>query len=242
MFNVILIAIFPCALLYLIIQYKKSQKLNPLKNGIMVVFGSGGHTTEMLFLLKNFNFKLFKNIYFVKAKSDIDSKIRVEQFCNEQNNQLKIKNIIWIDIPRSREVGQSYFSSNFTTIYSIIFCFFKILQIRQIDILICNGPGTCVPLIFCVLFNKIFFIYRNSKIIFIESWCRVKSLSLTGKLIIRFVDRFNKNQYYYYIIQFFIYTYLSYQYILQQILNQILVHWEELKYKHKNVQYIGQLI
>ena len=53
----------------------------------MIVFGSGGHTTEMLFLIKDFNFEVFKHIYFVVAQTDKNSKSRILEFI--ANNQVK---------------------------------------------------------------------------------------------------------------------------------------------------------
>ncbi len=52
-----------------------------------------------------------------------------------------------------------------------------------------NGPGTCMPffLIFYVL-NKLK--VARTKLIFIESWCRVDSISLSGKIVRFFTDKF----------------------------------------------------
>lgn len=61
----------------------------------------------------------------------------------------------------------------------------------QIDLMISNGPGTAVPLCFSYwLISKPLLFNLRSKIIFIESFCRVKSLSLTGKLIRPIVSKF----------------------------------------------------
>jgi beta-1,4-N-acetylglucosaminyltransferase len=49
--------------------------------------------------------------------------------------------------------------------------------------------GTCVPLCYSAFLLK-FLGIKNIKIIFIESFCRVEKLSLTGKLLYPIVDRF----------------------------------------------------
>lgn len=36
----------------------------------MIVFGSGGHTTEMLLMIKDINFSLYKKVTFVIGHSD----------------------------------------------------------------------------------------------------------------------------------------------------------------------------
>jgi hypothetical protein len=50
----------------------------------MVIFGSGGHTSEMLFLLKDYDaIKRCKKIYFVKASSDILCENKVKHFLED---------------------------------------------------------------------------------------------------------------------------------------------------------------
>ena len=50
------------------------------------------------------------------------------------------------------------------------------------DVLLCNGPGTCVPVVLaCWFFNL--FRKKKTKIIYLESVCRVTSLSLTSKIL-----------------------------------------------------------
>ena len=60
-----------------------------------------------------------------------------------------------IELPRARKVGQSYFSSIGTTLYSMMISLWK-LAIEPIvkgrhkqmpDLLIVNGPGTCVVVV-----------------------------------------------------------------------------------------------
>lgn len=52
-----------------------------------------------------------------------------------------------------------------------------------------NGPGTCVPIAYVYfILNKLRL--TNTKMVFIESWCRVDRLSLTGKLLKPIVHEF----------------------------------------------------
>jgi len=57
------------------------------------------------------------------------------------------------------------------------------------DILLLNGPGTCFVLCITVYLNK-FFGLQTPLVIYVESFARVKSLSLSGKLIRPLADRF----------------------------------------------------
>lgn len=50
------------------------------------------------------------------------------------------------------------------------------------DLLLCNGPGTCIPVcIAAALFD--FLRVKNIRIIYFESICRVKKLSLSGMIL-----------------------------------------------------------
>jgi len=55
--------------------------------------------------------------------------------------------------------------------------------------LLCNGPGTCVPLCFAAFLARVL-LFRPCSVVFIESFCRVQSLSLSGLLLYPFVDEF----------------------------------------------------
>jgi len=57
------------------------------------------------------------------------------------------------------------------------------------DILLINGPGTCVVLCLVSYIRRVLGM-RFTRIIYVESFARVKSLSLSGKLLRRVVDVF----------------------------------------------------
>ena len=53
--------------------------------------------------------------------------------------------------------------------------------------LVANGPGICVP--FFLGFwvgNKVGL--TRAKLVFVESWCRIGSISVTGKIVAKFAD------------------------------------------------------
>lgn len=94
----------------------------------------------------------------------------------------------WSEITRSREVKQSWISTIATTAFSLIQCTLLVLSMRP-QLIICNGPGTCVPLAISAFIFRVLGIV-DTRIFFVESFCRVDSLSLTGKLLYFIADRF----------------------------------------------------
>ena len=79
------------------------------------------------------------------------------------------------------QVGQSYVSSILSTLESLVCCLRPVLS-HQPQLLLVNGPGTCLPV---ALITWLLHASRLSRcrIIFVESLCRVKTLSLTGKIL-----------------------------------------------------------
>ncbi len=113
---------------------RKSQKSYP--KTIMIIFGSGGHTSEILMIIKDFNFNEYEKIYFLKASSDVTSQQKFEAYLKQNDLNIDMRKVIWIDIPRSREVKQSYFTSIMTTLYSIAYCYIVLtFKTKNIDLL-----------------------------------------------------------------------------------------------------------
>ncbi|KAF8391125.1 hypothetical protein HHK36_023426 [Tetracentron sinense] len=54
----------------------------------------------------------------------------------------------FMQIYRSREVGQSYLTSVATTLIAMVHALWLMIKIRP-QVILCNGPGTCIPL--CVV-------------------------------------------------------------------------------------------
>lgn len=55
--------------------------------------------------------------------------------------------------------------------------------------MLCNGPGTCVPVCASALLLGVLGIKRVT-IVYVESICRVEHLSLSGWILHRFCDHF----------------------------------------------------
>lgn len=157
----------------------------------LVVLGSGGHTAEMLALLEGLDSSKYSPVHYVMATSDKTSlprlqKDHVERDCGLLKAQVDQH---YHTIPRSREVGQSWISTVFTTLRSMISSVYLVVWEVQPDLVLVNGPGTCVPIVLGALVLKLLY-KRSVKIVFIESFCRVQSLSMTGKILYLIADRF----------------------------------------------------
>ena len=143
----------------------------------LVVLGSGGHTSEMLRLISVLDNKKYEPKMFMVAETDTSSRNKL--------NDIKSDNEILV-IPRSREVRQSWISTILTTINATLCCF-RLLWKHRPKLLLCNGPGTCVPpCLVAWFYNKV--LMQKTKIVFVESICRIKTLSLTGKILRYFAD------------------------------------------------------
>lgn len=79
------------------------------------------------------------------------------------------------------------------------------------DVLLVNGPGTCVPVAFAVALLDLLRV-RDTAIFYVESWCRVQHLSLSGALL-----------------------YFS------GLADEVFVMWPELVDKYPRALYIGAL-
>jgi beta-1,4-N-acetylglucosaminyltransferase len=165
------------------------KRTTPIRT--LIILGSGGHTTEMLFMTKHLHKALYNPIYYCKASTDTTSRDRLRTVLGTNNHDFPeedAKNRRLYDIPRAREVGQSYTSSVFTTLYACFFAFRLVFQLRP-ELILCNGPGTSIPIILAGLVLRVLGV-KSCKIVFIESYCRVQTLSMTGKILYPIADLF----------------------------------------------------
>lgn len=136
-----------------------------------IVLGSGGHTSEMLRLLSALDLSVYSPRTYYLAETDKFSKEKLQEFEKDRTDYRVLQ------IPRAREVGQSYVSSVMTTVRAVAACVVPVIQ-NQVDVLLVNGPGTCVPV---ALLH--FFINPAAQMIYVESICRVVTLSMSGRIL-----------------------------------------------------------
>lgn len=154
----------------------------PKSSNLMVILGSGGHTSEMCQLLKTLRLHDFASVDFVLAANDSSSEPKLMR-------EIDVPSTAHLHrIFRSRNVGQSYFTSVFTTLYSFIPVIWLLLKTNP-GLIISNGPGTSIPILYTAFAFRVCLISRP-KLMFLESFCRVTTLSLTGKLVMPIADFF----------------------------------------------------
>ncbi|KAE8267804.1 hypothetical protein A4X09_0g4537 [Tilletia walkeri] len=123
------------------------------------------------------------------------------------------------ELPRARRVHQSFATTPLSAAHCLIVCIEHVLlrpivaywrngprrrrpspqsgvpseEIRKDDIfadlLLLNGPGTCVPLVLAVYIRKMLGLH-SPHMMYVESFARVRSLSLSAKLLRGLVDTF----------------------------------------------------
>ena len=153
---------------------------------VLAVAGSGGHTSELLRLLSSLPKDFTPRVYII-ASSDKMSLNKINDF-ESKLKLIKKGDFDVHTIPRSREVRQSWSSTVFTTIYATIYSIPLVWSVKP-DLILCNGPGTCVPICFISFVFKVCgFIWTD--IIFVESICRVTSISMTGRLLYPIANKF----------------------------------------------------
>ena len=94
---------------------------------IMIVLGSGGHTIEIISMLKKLDFDKFVKIFFVHSNNDSNSLKKLHEHFDL--NKIKSK-VEFLSLYRSRQVGQSYFSSIFTTLFAFLHSLLLIIKTR----------------------------------------------------------------------------------------------------------------
>ncbi|KZF25753.1 glycosyltransferase family 1 protein [Xylona heveae TC161] len=115
-------------------------------------------------------------------------------------------------IPRARRIHQSLWSTPISAVKCLLACFSVLRSpswtalnsadkemvaakatYTYPDLVLTNGPGTAVCVVLaCLLLKCVGARGTQNKLrtIYVESWARVRGLSLSGKILVRLVDRF----------------------------------------------------
>lgn len=169
-----MILIFSFLLVSLLITIYIRLKFKPKLEGICAILGSGGHTNEMIRII-----------------SELDPDLRPTQYILSQGDTLsfekaqkllgaELKEFIWL--PRPRNVGQSYLTSIATSLKTLFKCL-ELFSHNMPKLLLCNGPGICVVVSLSLILISIFTGRPLPKIVYIESFARTRSLSLSGRVM-----------------------------------------------------------
>jgi UDP-N-acetylglucosamine:LPS N-acetylglucosamine transferase len=129
---------------------------------ICLISSSGGHLAQLKQLLPIAK----EHEFFIVTEKNKSTASLEKNFKTYYLNQQERKNIsFFLD-----------FSSNILKSISIVIK-------EKPDVIISTGAGAVIPLCF---FGKLF----NAKVIFIESFAKINSPTITGRIIYKFADRF----------------------------------------------------
>ncbi|KAI0329724.1 oligosaccharide biosynthesis protein Alg14 like protein, partial [Cubamyces sp. BRFM 1775] len=165
---------------------------------LAVFLGSGGHTSEILSLLSAIDFARYsRRIYFISEGDTLSMHKAIDLECvkaADANKGTHSTPYSFIVIPRARHVHQPLLTTPFTAMVSLAASIWHItiapiLGRPAAEVLLLNGPGTCFVLCIAAYINRILGL-RSPKLIYVESFARVRRLSLSGRLLRPLVDRF----------------------------------------------------
>ncbi|RLN27340.1 hypothetical protein BBJ28_00013108 [Nothophytophthora sp. Chile5] len=182
---------------------------------VMAVLGSGGHTTELLKLMKRLRREVYTPITFVVAETDKTSQAKTEldwkptsadSFAiiprsrrtvvvfQRLDHVALVLDVPWAGVfpsPSACVVQRTWYALQRPSIdLSSAFC----LASTNLRLLFYCGDrgeaGTCIPICAAVVLFRVLGVHTDSKLIFCESFARVQHLSLTGKLLYYVADEF----------------------------------------------------
>ncbi|KAI0374127.1 oligosaccharide biosynthesis protein Alg14 like protein, partial [Pilatotrama ljubarskyi] len=166
---------------------------------LAVFLGSGGHTSEALSLLSALDFARYSpRTYFISEGDTLSMRKALELETlktADTAESTRSTPYSFIIVPRARHVHQSLLTTPFTAVFSLAaavwhFTLAPILRRASVpEVLLLNGPGTCLVLCMAVYVNRILGL-SSPRMIYVESFARVRRLSLSGKLLRPLVDRF----------------------------------------------------
>ncbi|KAF2833971.1 oligosaccharide biosynthesis protein Alg14 like protein [Ophiobolus disseminans] len=225
-------------------------RARPPATRVLIVLGSGGHTHEMFYLLRDLDTRKYTHRTYVVSSGDAFSAQRAVEFeagieerekarARAQEAEKEKTPVVVLNggktrenlkgkerqactgpdhynisfLPRAREIHQSLLTTPLTALHTLLKSFPPLLRAPPFlanqppqsayqraaadlpDLIITNGPATAVIVVLASLVLRFFNIRRaNSRgkcrTIYVESFARVKGLSLSGKLLSRVVDRF----------------------------------------------------
>ncbi|KAK2371567.1 UDP-N-acetylglucosamine transferase subunit ALG14 [Trifolium repens] len=127
----------------------------------LIILGSGGHTAEMLNLLAVLQKDRFNPRFYIAAATDnmsLQKAMLLENSLASESGTDVADTAQFMKIYRSREVGQSYITSVWTTLIATVHALWLMIKIRP-EVILCNGPGTCIPLCIIAFIFKALRIY-----------------------------------------------------------------------------------
>lgn len=167
----------------------------------MYILGSGGHTTEMLETVKHKFLPQFnQHRRYVVTNDDADSLRRfneLEAIIRDAVPDSRSGTVDAWRLPRARRVHQSLLTAPLTCLATAIHAINALTrepearpatrhstQFKYPHVIVTNGPAT--GFIVCLVAHLLKVLYlvpqNRLKMVYVESWARTRTLSLTGKM------------------------------------------------------------
>lgn len=180
------------------------------------MLGSGGHTAEMLALLADLDTTSYTHRTYIISSGDEFSVRKAVDFeeklaTRSGLDKPDVKAATNADIPssyslhfvpRARKIHQSLLTAPLSSLQCFVACILFLnsspsspaYRDNYPDLILTNGPATSVLVLLAALILRFFALpgtYGKMRSIYVESWARVKALSLSGKILVTMgvVDR-----------------------------------------------------
>lgn len=180
------------------------------------MLGSGGHTAEMLSLLADLDTTSYTHRTYIMSSGDEFSVLKAVDFEEKLATRSGLDKADAIAatnanipssyslhfVPRARKIHQSLLTTPLSSLQCFIACIkflnsgpcSAVYRDNYPDLILTNGPATSVLVLLAALILRFFALpgtYGKMRSIYIESWARVKTLSLSGKILVTIgaVDR-----------------------------------------------------
>jgi beta-1,4-N-acetylglucosaminyltransferase len=166
----------------------------------LFVLGSGGHTKEMLMMMDDgfCDFDHFHRRYLITSGDSMslnhmkDYEDSLQRLCEGSEHSPGTYDLH--TVTRARRVHQPLWSTPLTALLSVLDIFPVLLLEPRVGteslprfprLIFSNGPATGFFVALAAHVLKLFYIVPEDdmKFIYIESWARISTLSLTGKLL-----------------------------------------------------------
>lgn len=107
-----------------------------------------------------------------------------------------------VTVPRARQIHQPLYTAPVSCLRCMFACFKVLLRHERAgskvdfpDLILCNGPATATIMVLASILLRFFDVggcntRGKMRTVYVESWARVKRLSLSGRLLLRVIDRF----------------------------------------------------
>lgn len=176
---------------------------------MVIVLGSGGHSGEMVSLLRGINPQRYRHRTYVMSSGDDISAGKAEQaercIQGEYSHRsepsrpgVKDQEVgIWDlrIVPRARKIHQPLYKTPLSAFRCLVGCLKTLRDISKTstvspyeypDVIITNGPATAVMFILASMMLKFFGVAPvwKMKSIYVESFARIHTLSLSGKVLL----------------------------------------------------------